>query len=523
VAGETQHWESRVSPGMAVHPDAPLGAGGPGRFRHPRPLDEAPPGLPHPQSREARRMDPLEIQAAHQRSKAASWVESLIGADHWAELQTAAEVVLGPYSFGLGVCAGIVKNPLSALGGLLQLEKTFILADLHDRHHKPLSWRTFLGVGLAAELGAEALLTVGVITEQDLDDAVKRRDGILRELADIFKDPLKFLAGIPAHIRDDYVAKWNGFNDLNAHADLESQFKAGMILGDVLMDVAMTIATVVSGVGAAVRVASKVPELMRVVGILREARLPAVGVTTAADAEEAAAAAAKVAREPKPVPKEPPAAKGPKPEPKKAEPAKKPPRPKAPPSKRGPPVLKGVTSEERALAAAPGNSPAQVTARKKVVSEFLREYGREWQKPPNEGYFVKMDDSEIAAQMQGHDFTQPVKVGPPPPCPKTLYQWQRPNGNKGQYFAEESSPPERLGIAAENGTRQPDGTLKLEPKVQRPYEMQSGEDVPIDEQAPYLESKAAPTTDIWSIEGEDVPTPGGDSQYVVGERELSSP
>jgi len=53
--------------------------------------------------------------------------------------------------------------------------------------------------------------------------------------------------------------------------------------------------------------------------------------------------------------------------------------------------------------------------------------------------------------------------------------------------------------------------------------MQSGEDVPVDEQAPYLQSKAAPTTDTWSIEGEDVPTSGGDSQYVVGERELSSP
>jgi hypothetical protein len=322
VADGTNGWESRVSPSMAVHPDAPLGAGGPGHFRHPRLLGEAPAELPHPQSREARRMDPQQIQAAHERSKAASWVEGLIGADHWMELQQAAEVVLGPYSFGVGVCAGIVKNPVSALGGLLQLEKTFILAEMHDRLHKPLSWRTFLGMGLAAELSAEALLTVGVITEHDLDEAAQRRDGIVRELADIFKHPLDFLAGIPAHIRDDYVAKWNRFHDLDAHPDLESQFEAGMILGDVLMDVAMTIATVVSGVGAAVRVASKVPELMRVVGILREARLPAVGVTTAAEAKEAAAAA-KMAREPKAVAKA-------EPEPKTArEPAEKPkPKPK---------------------------------------------------------------------------------------------------------------------------------------------------------------------------------------------------
>src|SRR4051794_9008918 len=108
VAGGTQHYESRLGPGMAVHPDAPLGAGGPGRFRHPRPIDESAAELPHPQSREARRMDPQEIQTAHERSTAASWVAGLIGADHWMELQQAAEVLLGSYSFGLGVCAGIV-------------------------------------------------------------------------------------------------------------------------------------------------------------------------------------------------------------------------------------------------------------------------------------------------------------------------------------------------------------------------------------------------------------------------------
>jgi hypothetical protein len=296
--GDTKPWESRISSAIAVHPDAPIGGGGPGFFRLPRLLDASPTDLPHPGSRAGRRMDAQEIQAAHDRTRASSWVESLLGADHWMELQQAAEVVLGPSSFGLGVCVGIVKNPLSAVAGLIDLEKTFILADLHDRIHRPLSWRTFLGVGLAAELGAELLLQLGVLTEHDLDEAVRHRDGTIRELHDIFKDPVKFLAGIPGKIKDDYVAKWNRFTALNAQVDLESQFEAGMIFGDVLMDVAMTIATVVSGVGAAVRVASKVPELMRVVGILREARLPAVGVAAAADAEEAVAAA-KMAGEPR--------------------------------------------------------------------------------------------------------------------------------------------------------------------------------------------------------------------------------
>src|SRR3954468_62326 len=143
-------WLSWLTGGIAVHPDAPIGAGGHGHFRHPRPLDEASGELPHPQSRLARRMDALEIQFAHERGKAATWLEGVIGADHWVELQHAAEVILGPYSFGVGVCVGIVKNPLSAVGSLLELEKTFILADLHDRIHRPLSWRTFLGVGLTA-------------------------------------------------------------------------------------------------------------------------------------------------------------------------------------------------------------------------------------------------------------------------------------------------------------------------------------------------------------------------------------
>jgi hypothetical protein len=49
----------------------------------------------------------------------------------WPQLRAAAQAALGPYSFGLGVCVGIVQNPIGAAADLVDLEKTFVLAGAH--------------------------------------------------------------------------------------------------------------------------------------------------------------------------------------------------------------------------------------------------------------------------------------------------------------------------------------------------------------------------------------------------------
>src|SRR5688572_19405322 len=74
-----------------------------------------------------------------------SIVGRLGAASYGDQLMRMAEAALGPSSFGLGVCVGMAKNPIDGVVGLLELQKTFVLADLYDRMSEPLSWKSVLG------------------------------------------------------------------------------------------------------------------------------------------------------------------------------------------------------------------------------------------------------------------------------------------------------------------------------------------------------------------------------------------
>src|SRR3954454_7313737 len=95
----------------AVHPDSPRGGGGPGRFRAPGPTG----------------VDPLRAG-----SRANGWadvrisnatrprpVADVTAAQFWPQLRAAAQAALGPYSFGLDFCVGIVQNPIGAAADLV--------------------------------------------------------------------------------------------------------------------------------------------------------------------------------------------------------------------------------------------------------------------------------------------------------------------------------------------------------------------------------------------------------------------
>jgi hypothetical protein len=178
-----------------------------------------------------------------------------------------AEAALGPSSFGLGVCVGMARNPIDGVIGLLELQKTFVLADLYDKMSEPLSWKTVLetlaGPGTAVKLGAAALVTVGALDMQDLRRAHEQREALTNQLGEVLAHPLEYLGELPAQLRDEYVGKWNRFKELSQKGDLASQYEAGKILGDVLMEVATTVAGLVSGVGAAARLATKAPQLLK--------------------------------------------------------------------------------------------------------------------------------------------------------------------------------------------------------------------------------------------------------------------
>ena len=189
------------------------------------------------------------------------------------------EAALGPYSFGLGVVVGMAKNPIDGVVGLLELQKTFVLADLHDRMSEPLSWKSVLGgvmagPGAALQLGAAALVKLGAIDLKDLERAHAQREALVNQLGEVLSHPLEYLSELPAQLRDEYVGKWNRFQELSQKGDLASKYEAGKILGDVLMEVATTVAGLASGAGAAAKLATKAPKLLELGRLLGKVDAP---------------------------------------------------------------------------------------------------------------------------------------------------------------------------------------------------------------------------------------------------------
>jgi hypothetical protein len=165
-------------------------------------------------------------------------------------------------------------------------------------------------------------------------------------------------------------------------------------------------------------------------------------------------------------------------------------RPKpAPPNKRL--ALTGVTDADLGLAAANGASPAQMAVRENVAMQFYQQYG-------------KTSPANAIKEVRAIDTTQPVRVGPPPPCPSPQAQWQTPGKSQGQYYADDGVQPTYLGVHHEGdlGPNTP-----IQPKETKMY------DVPPD--APYLESTAGSAQDSWSVSGQTHPTQGGATQRYV--------
>jgi hypothetical protein len=169
----------------------------------------------------------------------------------------------------------------------------------------------------------------------------------------------------------------------------------------------------------------------------------------------------------------------------------------------------GPTQAEKDLAAAPGNSQAQIDARKKVAADFYK----------NQAGF---NAGKTADHMNGIDFNQPVKTGPPPPIPSPMNCYQNPGGNPntpGQYFAQAGNSPTSLGIANEGAAFGPPpanqyGQGPIGPKESTTYNM--------NQNSTYMQSTAAPVQDTWSSPanasnptGTSYQTQGGGTQYCV--------
>jgi RHS repeat-associated protein len=178
------------------------------------------------------------------------------------------------------------------------------------------------------------------------------------------------------------------------------------------------------------------------------------------------------------------------------------------------PVVRGVSDEHIEMAARPGNSKAQVRARKLVAKRFYKQHGKIWDSEMNggRGGMRNPSASEARAQLNGIDYTKPIVLGPPPEAPSMLSQWQRAGGRQGQFYAEDRTPPTQLGIY----DKASDGAGGQVPKVAKSYEMNQ-------DSQPYMKSTAAPIKDTWSVPESAYRAEGGGTQYYVPNTSSAKP
>lgn len=142
-----------------------------------------------------------------------------------------------------------------------------------------------------------------------------------------------------------------------------------------------------------------------------------------------------------------------------------------------------VTDADRALAASPGNSPEQRTARVRVVRDFYNG------KPG-------LGDSRAAQDLKGIDLDKPVDVVDIPPPPTMSQYVRKTTGKPGNFFDPQGNQTgDQLGLNDDPKIR-----------VQKSFKTPKGQ---------ALRSTAAPIVDDWTDPANAVKTTGGGTQMVV--------
>ncbi len=141
------------------------------------------------------------------------------------------------------------------------------------------------------------------------------------------------------------------------------------------------------------------------------------------------------------------------------------------------------------LAKSAGNSPAQVSARKKIAFEFYNDQG--------------MPKHKIEGHLSVINFAEPVEIVTLPKG-KNVTQYQVPNGPQGNYYANPGTPPDKLGISDKAKDW---GTGEIVTKEANSYETNG--------QVTVLKSTASKIDDTWSIPGSTISTSGGDTQFFT--------
>ncbi|MCC6539465.1 MAG: hypothetical protein IT162_18075 [Bryobacterales bacterium] len=171
------------------------------------------------------------------------------------ELLDLIERLLGQASFAAGVVYGAGESVVLSVVELLDLLKTFVLAELYDKvNGVPAAGRSSLP-GIAGRILNFAGAIWGRFVNELLKPAAEERDEIVREIAKIFEDPVAFFGSVA----DQYVDKYRLFKVLVADHSPQSQFAAGKLFGEILLEVILLF---IAGAGA-VKAAAKAPKLLK--------------------------------------------------------------------------------------------------------------------------------------------------------------------------------------------------------------------------------------------------------------------
>jgi hypothetical protein len=286
-------WVSWSFPGTFAHPGYPAGGTGPGYARCPGPSGTgfASGRAPDPFSPAGRAVQPWEAAAEYAKFELDRARENIGRAVTWDALRSVAFQALGPKSFGLGACYGMVKNPAMSVVGLVQLQRMLIEADLYERLTHRVSWKMMLTPGCVLglpqlyEVGFNLMRFAGVINIDDLKRSYEAREALIKNVEEMIDHPVDALGKMTDQMKASYLAKWNRFRELMKQPDLKSQFEAGEIFGDVLMEVVMLVLTAISVAGAAAKLAAKVPQLVRLANLIKGARAAEAGGAAAEAAE----------------------------------------------------------------------------------------------------------------------------------------------------------------------------------------------------------------------------------------------
>jgi hypothetical protein len=315
-----------------------------------------------------------------------SIVDRILRAADWPELKRWAEVALGPSSFELGVCCGIVENVAGSVIGLLDLLKTFILAGLYARARQGLPWWDVVGLPeyLVAK-GAELVLGAELKKAHDTCEA------LMRQVMYVVKHPREFLKTTKDNYLRQYTQKWELFQRLSVQTDLTSQFRAGEIFGEVLLDVIMLVLTA----EAAVKLAAKIPELVKLadglgdVVKLKPRSTSLGGAASIEDADVLETPSQTSDLEPRPDPKT------------------------------VPDMVRAIPESEK----------------RKAVANWYKQL-------PN------VNDDNVGTYLRGTDFSKPVLERTLMPGDQ-VQVWVRDGGQPGNHFAPSGTDPSTLGINVE--------------------------------------------------------------------------